>query len=208
LAEQHVARLSEQIDQAIEQLQRPARGMQGSMFDEGPSRDEKIKPIPQDAQTEDMLGESTDPETLARMEAARLSVEIEKRNKGRTQVEGASLTPQERLDLLAAREADLANRLERAETQKVGSSLGVEEKDILDGLRSELNAVRKDMQATQDEIASGKTAPTPRVRSSRTSAPRNWLPWLSTTRWTPTCATKSSRSSTLRRPSRRCTSST
>jgi hypothetical protein len=165
LAEQHVARLSEQIDQAIEQLQRPARGMQSSMFDEGPSRDEKIKPIPQDAQTEDMLGESTDPETLARMEAARLSVEIEKRNKGRTQVEGASLTPQERLDLLAAREADLANRLERAETQKVGSSLGVEEKDILNGLRSELNAVRKDMQATQDEIASGKTAPTPRVRT-------------------------------------------
>jgi len=165
LAEQHVARLSEQIDQAIVQLRRPARGMQGSMFDEGPSRDEKIKPIPQDAQTEDMLGESTDPETLARMEAARLSVEIEKRNKGRTQVGGASLTPQERLDLLAAREADLANRLERAETQKVGSSLGVEEKDILDGLRSELNAVRKDMQATQDEIASGKTAPAPRVRA-------------------------------------------
>jgi len=30
LAEQHVARLAEQIDQAIEQLQRPARGMQGN----------------------------------------------------------------------------------------------------------------------------------------------------------------------------------
>ena len=165
LAEQHVARLSEQLDQAIQQLQRPARGMQGSMFDEGPSRDEKIKPIPQDAQTEDMLGESTDPETLARMEAARLSAEIEKRNKGRAQVEGASLTPQERLDLLATREADLANRLERAETQKIGSSLGVEETELVNGLRSELNAVRKDMQATQDEIASGKTAPTPRVRT-------------------------------------------
>ena len=151
--------------EVLARLQGTPRAMQSSMFDEGPSRDEKIKPIPQDAQTEDMLGESTDPETLARMEAARLSVEIEKRNKGRTQVGGASLTPQERLDLLAAREADLANRLERAETQKVGSSLGVEEKDILDGLRSELNAVRKDMQATQDEIASGKTAPAPRVRT-------------------------------------------
>jgi hypothetical protein len=165
LAEQHVARLSEQIDQAIEQLKRPARGMQGSMFDEGPSKDEKIKPIPQDAQTEDMLGDSTDPETLARMEAARLSAEIEKRNKGKTQVEGASLTPQERLDLLTAREADLANRLERAGTQKVGSSLGVEEVELVKGLRNELNAVRRDMQAVQDEIASGKTAPTPRVRT-------------------------------------------
>jgi hypothetical protein len=42
LAEQHVARLSEQIDQAIAQLQRPARGMQSSMFDEGPSKDEAV----------------------------------------------------------------------------------------------------------------------------------------------------------------------
>lgn len=165
LAEQHVARLSEQLDQAIQQLRRPARGMQSSMFDEGPSKDEKIKPIPQDAQTEDMLGESTDPETQARMEATRLSAEIEKRNKGRTQVEGASLTPQERLDLLTARETDLVNQLEKSKTQKVGSSVGVEEKDILDGLRSELNAVRRDMQTAQDEIASGKTAPAPRVRA-------------------------------------------
>jgi hypothetical protein len=31
LAEQHVARLSEQLDQAIQQLQRPARGMQGNL---------------------------------------------------------------------------------------------------------------------------------------------------------------------------------
>ena len=170
LAEQHVARLSEQIDQAIEQLQRPARGMQSSMFDEGPSKDEAVKPIPQNAQTQDMLGESTDPETLARMEATRLSAEIEKRNKGRTQVEGASLTPQERLDLLAAREADLANRLERAETQKVGSSLGVEEAELVNGLRSELNAVRRDMQTAQDEIASGEAAPTAQPKKE-TAAP-------------------------------------
>jgi hypothetical protein len=32
LAEQHVARLAEQIDQAIEQLRRPTRGMQGDLF--------------------------------------------------------------------------------------------------------------------------------------------------------------------------------
>ena len=168
VAQQYVQSRVSEIDAAIDQLRRTAgkpKAMQSSMFDEGPSRDEKIKPIPQDAQTEDMLGESTDPETLARMEAARLSVEIEKRNKGRTQVGGASLTPQERLDLLATREADLANRLERAETQKIGSSLGVEEAELVNGLRSELNAVRKDMQATQDEIASGKTAPAPRVRA-------------------------------------------
>ena len=170
LAEQHVARLSEQLDQAIQQLQRPARGMQGSMFDEGPSKDEAVKPIPQNAQTQDMLGESTDPETLARMEATRLSAEIEKRNKGKAQVEGASLTPQERLDLLAAREADLVNQLERTETQKVGSSLGVEEKDLKAGLQSELNAVRRDMQTAQDEIASGKTAPAAQPKKE-TAAP-------------------------------------
>ena len=170
LAEQHVARLSEQIDQAIVQLQRPARGMQSSMFDEEPSKDEAVKPIPQNAQTQDMLGESTDPATQARMEATRLSAEIEKRNKGKAQVEGASLTPQERLDLLTAREADLANRLERADTQKVGSSLGVEEKDLKAGLQSELNAVRRDMQTVQDEIASGKAAPAAQPKKE-TAAP-------------------------------------
>ena len=146
------------------------RAMQSSMFDEGPSKDEAVKPIPQNAQTQDMLGESTDPATLARMEATRLSAEIEKRNKGRTQVEGASLTPQERLDLLAAREADLANRLERAETQKVGSSLGVEEAELVNGLRSELNAVRRDMQTAQDEIASGEAAPAAQLKKE-TAAP-------------------------------------
>ena len=170
LAEQHVARLSEQIDQAIVQLQRPARGMQSSMFDEGPSKDEAVKPIPQNAQTQDMLGESTDPETLARMEATRLSAEIEKRNKGKTQAAAASLTPQERLDVLTAREADLVNQLEKTETQKVGSSLGVEEKDLKAGLQSELNAVRRDMQTAQDEIASGKTAPAAQPKKE-TAAP-------------------------------------
>ena len=147
-----------------------ARAMQSSMFDEGPSKDEAVKPIPQNAQTQDMLGESTDPETLARMEATRLSAEIEKRNKGKAQVEGASLTPQERLDLLAAREADLANRLERADTQKVGSSLGVEEAELVNGLRSELNAVRRDMQTAQDEIASGEAAPAAQPKKE-TAAP-------------------------------------
>ena len=74
------------------------------------------------------------------------------------------------MDLLAAREADLVNRLERAETQKVGSSLGVEEKDLKAGLQSELNAVRKDMQAVQDEIASGKAAPAAQPKKE-TAAP-------------------------------------
>jgi len=170
LAEQHVARLSEQIDQAIAQLQRPARGMQSSMFDEGPSKDEAVKPIPQNAQTQDMLGESTDPATQARMEATRLSAEIEKRNKGKTQVAAASLTPQERLDVLTAREADLVNQLEKTETQKVGSSLGVEEKDLKAGLQSELNAVRRDMQTAQDEIASGEAAPVAQPKKE-TAAP-------------------------------------
>jgi hypothetical protein len=104
------------------------------------------------------------------MEATRLSAEIEKRNKGKTQVAAASLTPQERLDVLTAREADLVNQLEKTETQKVGSSLGVEEKDLKAGLQSELNAVRRDMQTAQDEIASGEAAPAAQPKKE-TAAP-------------------------------------
>ena len=72
--------------------------------------------------------------------------------------------------MLVAREADLVNRLEKTETQKVGSSLGVEEKDLKAGLQSELNAVRRDMQTAQDEIASGKAAPAAQPKKE-TAAP-------------------------------------
>ena len=170
LAEQHVNRMSEQIDQAIAQLKRPARGMQSSLFDEGPSKDQEVKPIPPNAETQDMLGESTDPATLARMEATRLSAEIEKRNKGKTQATAPSLTPQERLDVLTAREAELVNRLEKAKTQKIGSSVGVEEKELVAGLQSELNAVRRDMQTAQAEVESAQVTPAAQPKK-QTAAP-------------------------------------
>jgi hypothetical protein len=153
LAEQHVARLAEQIDQAIEQLQRPARGMQGNLFNKPPEEGAPAESM------EDVFAEPADEATRAKMEATRLSAEIEKRNKGKDQAAAPSMTPLERVLTLEDREADLANRLERAETQKVGSSLGVEEVELTKGLRTELAGVRRDLEAARAEVASGKTAP-------------------------------------------------
>jgi hypothetical protein len=63
------------------------------------------------------------------------------------------------LDVLTARETDLANRLERAETQKIGSSVGASETDIKQGLQNELNAVRREIRVAQTEAATAKPAP-------------------------------------------------
>ena len=153
LAEQHVARLAEQIDQAIEQLQRPARGMQGSLFN---------KPLEEGAPAEslaDVFAEPADEATRAKMEAARLSAEVEKRNKGKGQAVAPSMTPLERVLTLEDREADLASRLERTKTQKVGSSLGVEEAQLVKGLESELAGVRRDLAAARADVDARKSTP-------------------------------------------------
>ena len=121
--------------------------------------EERVKPIPQDAQTAEMVGESTDAATQARVEAARKSAEIEKRNKGKDQAVTPSMTPLERVLTLEDREADLVNQLEKTETQKVGSSLGVEEKDLKAGLQTELVGVRRDLEAARAEVASRKSTP-------------------------------------------------
>jgi hypothetical protein len=185
LAEQHVARLAEQIDQAIEQLQRPARGMQDSMFDEGPSKDEAVKPIDSKAETTDMFGvdKTSDignrDETLtfenqeafeAYQDRLKRSAAGEKRNKAQAGVASPSMTPLERVLTLEDREADLASRLERAETQKVGSSLGVEEAELVNGLRTELVGVRRDLEAARAEVASRESTPAEQVTTTPTTA--------------------------------------
>jgi hypothetical protein len=55
--------------------------------------------------------------------------------------------------------------LEKAKTQKVGSSVGASEESIKQGLQNELNAVRRDMRVAQTEVATAKPAPvvTPKV---------------------------------------------
>jgi hypothetical protein len=185
LAEQHVARLAEQIDQAIEQLQRPARGMQDSMFDEGPSKDEAVKPIDSKAETTDMFGvdKTSDignrDETLtfenqeafeAYQDRLKRSAAGEKRNQAQAGVASPSMTPLERVLTLEDREADLASRLERAETQKVGSSLGVEEAELVNGLRTELVGVRRDLEAARAEVASRESTPAEQVTTTPTTA--------------------------------------
>lgn len=142
--------------------------------------EEKVKPIPTSAKTTDMYGVDKTPdignrdenltfENQAQFDAyqARLkrSAAGDKRNKAQAGIASPTMTPQERLDVLTAREADLVNRLEKAKTQKVGSSLGTTEKEVEQGLQNELNAVRRDMRVAQTEAAAAKPAPvvTPKV---------------------------------------------
>jgi hypothetical protein len=150
------------------------KAMQSNLFGEGQSKDEEVKPIAPGAETTDMFGvdktsdignrdENLTFENQAAFDAyqARLkrSREGEKRNQAQAGVVSPTMTPQERLDVLTARETDLANRLERAETQKIGSSVGASETDIKQGLQNELNAVRREIRVAQTEAATAKPAP-------------------------------------------------
>lgn len=154
--------------------------MQSNLFGEGQSKDEKVKPIAAGAETTDMFGvdktsdignrdENLTFENQAQFDAyqARLkrSKAAEKRNQAQAGIVSPTMTPQERLDVLTARETDLVNRLEKAKTQKVGSSVGVSEASIVQGLQNELNALRREMRVAQTEAAAAKPAPvvTPKV---------------------------------------------
>ncbi len=148
--------------------------MQSNLFGEGQSKDEKVKPITPGAETTDMFGVDKTPdignrdenltfENQAQFDAyqARLkrSAAAEKRNKAQAGVVSPTMTPQERLDVLTARETDLVGRLEKAKTQKVGSSVGVSETGVVQGLQNELNAVRREIRVAQTEAATAKPAP-------------------------------------------------
>ena len=156
------------------------KAMQSNLFGEGQSKDEKVKPIATGAETTDMFGvdktsdignrdENLKFENQAEFDAyqARMkrSREAEKRNQAQAGIASPTMTPQERLGVLTTREADLVDRLEKAKTQKVGSSLGTSEQGIVQGLQNELNALRRDMRVAQTEAATAKPAPvvTPKV---------------------------------------------
>jgi len=151
-----------EVDAALDQLSKQAgtpKAIQGNLFN---------KPLEEGAPAESMesvFGLTAN--EVAEQEARRKSAEIEKRNKGQTQAAGASLSPQERLDILTAREADLSNRLERAKTQKIGSSVGATETGVVQGIQNELNAVRRDIRVAQTETAKpALEAPAPKVTTT------------------------------------------
>jgi hypothetical protein len=163
-----------------EKFKSTPKAMQSNLFGEGQSKDEKVKPIAAGAETTDMFGvdktsdignrdENLTFQNQAEFDAyqARLkrSAAAEKRNKAQAGIVSPTMTPQERLDILTAREADLVGRLEKAKTQKVGSSVGVSEANIVQGLQNELNALRREIRVAQTEAATAKPAPvvTPKV---------------------------------------------
>ena len=163
-----------------EKFKSTPKAMQSNLFGEGQFKDEKVKPIAAGAETTDMFGvdktsdignrdENLTFQNQAEFDAyqARLkrSAAAEKRNKAQAGIVSPTMTPQERLDILTAREADLVGRLEKAKTQKVGSSVGVSEANIVQGLQNELNALRREIRVAQTEAATTKPAPvvTPKV---------------------------------------------
>lgn len=169
-----VAEVDAALNQLSEQKSTP-KAMQSKLFGEGQSKDEKVKPIAAGAETTDMFGVDKTPdignrdETLTfenqeafetYQERLKRSAAGEKRNKAQAGVASPTMSAQERLDVLTARETDLANRLERSKTQKIGSSVGDTETNIVQGLQNELNAVRREIRVAQTEVAAAKPAPT------------------------------------------------
>jgi hypothetical protein len=157
-----------------EKFKTTPKAMQSNLFGEGQSKDEAVKPIAAGAETTDMFGADKTPdignrdenltfENQAAFDAyqARLkrSKQAEERNKAQAGVVSPTMTPQERLDVLTARETDLIDRLEKAKTQKIGSSVGASEESIKQGLQNELNAVRREIRVAQTEAAIAKPAP-------------------------------------------------
>jgi hypothetical protein len=141
------------------------KAMQGSLFN---------KPLEEGAPAEnmeDVFGAPADEATRAKMEATRKSAEIEKRNKGKEQAAGESMSPFQRLLTLAAREADLANRLEQSKTGKTGSSMGATADDITKSLERELVGVRRDLEAAKGEAATYKPAPVAAPEAEQKAAP-------------------------------------
>jgi hypothetical protein len=149
-----------EVDAALNQLSQQKstpKAMQSDMFGEGQSKDEPVKPIEQTAETTDMFGLTAN--ETAELEARVKSAAIEQRNKNQPQVAGASITAQQRLDILVAREADLANQVEKAKTTKIGSSAGADETVVFRDLQKELALVRKEVARARVELAMGKEAP-------------------------------------------------
>lgn len=177
------------IEQAAEQLKRRAKPSQGDMFGEG---ERKAPELTEDQKAEllkgeqgEMIGDTTDPATIARMELIKKQEEIEKRRKD-VAYEVTQTTPQERLQILAEREADLKRKHEAALVEhKRLADLGarpVEErfarpsgseinraKALAVSYNKELNDTRKEIAKTQKEAET--YTPPVQVKVAETVAP-------------------------------------
>ena len=159
------------IEQATEQLKRRAKPSQGDMFGEGERKaaeltaDQKAGLLK--GEQGEMIGDTTDPATIARMELIKKQEEIEKRRKD-VAYEVTQTTPQERLQILAEREADLKRKHQAALAEhKRLADLGarpVEErfarpsgseinraKALAVSYNKELNDTRKEIEKTKKE---------------------------------------------------------
>jgi hypothetical protein len=177
------------IEQATEQLKRRAKPSQGDMFGEGERKaaeltaDQKAGLLK--GEQGEMIGDTTDPATIARMELIKKQEEIEKRRKD-VAYEVTQTTPQERLQILAEREADLKRKHQAALAEhKRLFDLGarpVEErfarpsgseidraKALAVSYNKELNDIRKEIEKTKKEAET--YTPPVQAKVAKTAAP-------------------------------------
>ena len=166
------------IEQATEQLKRRAKPSQGDMFGEGERKAPELTEAERDKLLEgeqgEMIGDATDPANIARMELIKQQQDIEKRRKN-VDYEVTQTTPQQRLEILTQREADLKRKHQDALAEhKRLADLGarpVEERfarpsgseisraaGLAKSYNKELNDVRAEIAKTQKE-AETYTAP-------------------------------------------------
>lgn len=177
------------IEQATEQLKRRAKPSQGDMFGEGERKaaeltaDQKAGLLK--GEQGEMIGDTTDPATIARMELIKKQEEIEKRRKD-VAYEVTQTTPQQRLEILTQREADLKRKHQDALAEhKRLADLGarpVEErfarpsgseinraKALAVSYNKELNDTRKEIAKTQKEAET--YTPPVQAKVAETAAP-------------------------------------
>jgi hypothetical protein len=177
------------VDQAIDQLKRRAKPSQGDIFGEG---ERKAPELTEDQKAEllkgeqgEMIGDTTDPATIARMELIKKQEEIEKRRKD-VAYEVTQTTPQERLEILTKREADFKRRHEAALAEhkrlsdlnkrpaeerfaRPSTSEVDRAKAMAVSYNKELNDVRKEIEKTKKEAET--YTPPVQAKVAETAAP-------------------------------------
>lgn len=177
------------IEQAAEQLKRRAKPSQGDIFGEGerkaPELTEDQKAGLLKGEQGEMIGDTTDPATIARMKLIKKQEEIEKRRKD-VAYEVTQTTPQQRLEILTQREADLKRKHQDALAEhKRLADLGarpVEErfarpsgseinraKALAVSYNKELNDTRKEIEKTKKEAET--YTPPVQAKVAETAAP-------------------------------------
>jgi hypothetical protein len=143
IAERYAQKELADIDQAIANLQRQPRAMQGDMFSEQKKPEGEFVP---GESLEDVFDARKAPqESQIGMRAKQKSAEIEARTKGKVAPAGASMSSQENLDILTAEEGRVAKNL--ADVKTVLANLTPESAKRVD-LKTELTK----KQALQEQV--------------------------------------------------------